>query len=65
LRKRISRIVSVITLDKFVAEHSIKPTFIKADIEGAECDMLKGAGDVLGLFAPKLAICTYHFRDGS
>jgi FkbM family methyltransferase len=58
-----SEIISVTTLDKFVAENDIKPTFIKADIEGAERDMLKGAKEALKLFAPKLAICTYHLED--
>jgi FkbM family methyltransferase len=57
-------IISITTLDKFVKENSIKHIdFIKADIEGAERDMLKGAAWVLKNFAPKLAICTYHLPD--
>jgi FkbM family methyltransferase len=56
--------IQVITLDKFVKQHNLeKVDFIKADIEGAERDMLKGAAYVLKKFAPKLAICTYHFHD--
>jgi FkbM family methyltransferase len=56
--------ITVSTLDKFVKENSIeKIDFIKADIEGAERDMLKGASYVLKTFAPKLAICTYHLPD--
>jgi hypothetical protein len=40
-----------------------KIDFIKADIEGAERDMIKGAYNVLNEFAPKLALCTYHLPD--
>ncbi|MDR2789687.1 MAG: FkbM family methyltransferase [Campylobacteraceae bacterium] len=56
--------ITITTLDKFVQENSIsRVDFIKADIEGAERDMLKGAAWVLKNFAPKLAICTYHLPD--
>jgi hypothetical protein len=56
--------IKITTLDQFVEEQGIsKIDFIKADIEGAERDMLKGAQKVLKRFAPKLAICTYHLRD--
>jgi FkbM family methyltransferase len=56
--------ISISTLDNFVREQNIKKIdFIKADIEGAERDMLRGAKNVLREFAPKLAICTYHLPD--
>jgi len=56
--------VKVTTIDEFVKENNIpKVDFIKADIEGAERDMLKGAVNVLKIFAPKLSICTYHLPD--
>jgi len=56
--------ISITTLDKFVEEHKLeKVDFIKADIEGAERDLLKGAEQVLKKFAPKLSICTYHLPD--
>jgi FkbM family methyltransferase len=56
--------ISIATLDKFAADNNInKIDFIKADIEGAERDMLAGAKNVLKEFAPKLAICTYHLPD--
>jgi FkbM family methyltransferase len=59
-----SEIISITTLDKFVEENNIERVdFIKADIEGAERDMLKGAAMTLKKFAPKLAICTYHFPE--
>jgi len=52
------------TLDSFVHENNIRGgIFIKADIEGAERNMLRGAKDVLKELAPKLSICTYHLPD--
>jgi FkbM family methyltransferase len=54
----------LITLDSFVERHDIKRVdFIKADIEGAERNMLRGAQRILREFAPKLSICTYHLPD--
>jgi FkbM family methyltransferase len=63
-RGSASEKISVTTLDKFVEENKLtRVDFIKADIEGAEREMLKGATHVLKTFAPKLAICTYHLPD--
>lgn len=57
-------VVKTTTLDKFVENQGLnRVDFIKADIEGAERDMLKGATNVLREFAPKLSICTYHLPD--
>jgi FkbM family methyltransferase len=56
--------ISVTTLDTFVSEHGLpRVDFIKADIEGSERDLLRGASRVLRDFAPKLVICTYHLPD--
>ncbi|HJJ36717.1 MAG TPA: FkbM family methyltransferase [Methanocorpusculum sp.] len=51
------------TIDTFCEEQDIRPTFIKADIEGAERLMLAGAADTLATCAPKLSLCTYHLPD--
>jgi FkbM family methyltransferase len=60
----ISEVVRITSLDKFVEENNIsKIDFIKADIEGSERDMLKGAVNVLKNFSPRLALCTYHLAD--
>lgn len=56
--------IKITTLDEFVEEENIKKlNFIKADIEGGERYLLMGAKRVLKEFAPKLAICTYHFPE--
>lgn len=53
-----------ITLDDFVQKNSIqKIDFIKADIEGAERDLLRGAEQTIKKFKPKLSIRTYHLPD--
>lgn len=56
--------VPCVTLDEFVKKNGIKKIdFIKADIEGAERNLLRGAKMILKEFAPKLALCTYHLAD--
>lgn len=56
--------VPCLTLDEFVRKNDIgKVDFIKADIEGAERRLLRGAKMILREFAPKLALCTYHLDD--
>jgi len=56
--------VASTTIDDFVRENNIERVdFIKADIEGAERKLLKGAKKVLKEFAPRLVLCTYHLDD--
>ncbi|MDR2006503.1 MAG: FkbM family methyltransferase [Acidaminococcales bacterium] len=56
--------IQAVDLDGYVHENNLpRVDFIKADIEGAERQMLKGAQNVLKEFSPKLAICTYHLPD--
>jgi FkbM family methyltransferase len=56
--------VPTITLDDFVERSGIdRVSFIKADVEGSELRLLKGAGRSLARFAPRLAIAAYHRED--
>lgn len=56
--------VPTVTIDTVVEEYKLDGVdFIKADIEGAERYMLKGAKNTLQKYGPKLAICTYHLPD--
>ena len=56
--------IDCITLDSFVKKNKInRVDFIKADIEGAERLLLKGAQQILREFAPKISICKYHLPD--
>lgn len=48
------------TLDKLFYKKGIKPDFIKADIEGGEENMLKGAQKTIAQMKPKIAITAYH-----
>ena len=59
-RKETARLT---TVDAFCEAEGVSPDFIKADIEGAERQMMKGAVETLKRDAPKISICTYHFAD--
>jgi len=59
-RKEVAKLT---TIDQYSKENNIIPTFIKADIEGSERQMLAGARKTMKKYAPKIAICTYHFPD--
>jgi hypothetical protein len=55
---------NLISLDEFAKENNLTSVdFIKADIEGFEADMLRGAAGILRKFKPKLAICAYHLEN--
>lgn len=63
-QKGTTVLAKTVTLDEWVEENGLSNVdFIKADIEGSERDLLRGAQRVLKKFKPKLAICTYHQKD--
>lgn len=51
--------VRLCSLDGYFADKT-PPTLIKADIEGAEMDLLKGASGIIRKVKPKLCMCIYH-----
>lgn len=58
------RMIKTETLDNLVSSGKIsRVDYIKADIEGAERMMLRGAINTLKVFSPKISICTYHLED--
>ena len=48
------------TIDNLFYKKNIPITYIKADVEGYELEMLEGAQQTIKAFKPKLAITTYH-----
>ena len=52
--------IEVVRLDDWVEKENIKVSFIKADIEGFEHNMLQGAANILRTQQPILSLCTYH-----
>lgn len=50
--------IETISLDAYFENRLV--SFLKADIEGAEVQMLRGASKLLAAQKPKLAVCTYH-----
>lgn len=57
-------VIDITTIDKLLETGVIpRVDYIKADIEGAERDMLRGAVNAMRDYSPKLAICTYHYAE--
>jgi FkbM family methyltransferase len=52
--------VDVVTLDSLFAEKGIRIDYLKADIEGFEENMIRGALETIRASKPKIAITTYH-----
>jgi FkbM family methyltransferase len=51
--------VRVVRLDDYLAGERM--SFLKADVEGMEMPLLRGAEGTIRKYRPKLAICVYHY----
>lgn len=52
--------VQVETIDRLFADRDRPLTYLKADLEGFELEMLAGAERTISRYRPKIAITTYH-----
>lgn len=52
--------VPIVTLDGWCRERSIRPDFIKMDLEGWETAAIRGGRNIIAEHRPRLAICLYH-----
>lgn len=60
----VEKTIQLSSIDALVENGTLpRVDYIKADIEGAERNMLRGARNTLKTFAPKLSICTYHYKE--
>jgi FkbM family methyltransferase len=48
------------TIDSIVEDYSINPKFIKADIEGAAIELIKGGRNTFKKYRPVISIAIYH-----
>ena len=55
--------VKVATLDTLFFKRDIPVSYIKADLEGHELSMLKGARETIKKHSPKIAVTTYHVAE--
>jgi FkbM family methyltransferase len=52
--------IHAVSLDSYFEEIEDKPTFIKADIEGSEGELVRGAERIISESKPRMALCIYH-----
>jgi FkbM family methyltransferase len=52
--------IKVTTIDEYVKSTGIEVDFIKADVEGFELEVLRGAENTIKKFRPKMAFTVYH-----
>lgn len=56
-----SLVVECDTLDSIVSDW--EPTYVKMDIEGSECDAIRGAQGIMTRASPIWAVCVYHLPE--
>lgn len=55
--------VALESVDHYCAEHDVAISYLKADLEGFEMSMLRGAAETIRAFKPRIAITTYHRKE--
>lgn len=55
--------VELDTIDNLFFHKNIEVNYIKADLEGFEISMLRGAEKTIAKWKPKLSITTYHYQE--
>lgn len=55
--------ISTKSIDSLFVENGEDVTYIKADVEGHETDLLKGATRTIQRNTPKISIATYHYPE--
>lgn len=55
--------IEMTTIDNICEENDIRFSYLKADLEGYEMNLLKGAAESIRKFKPKIAITTYHKKN--
>jgi FkbM family methyltransferase len=58
-----AREIAVETIDHVFADRDRPLTYLKADLEGFELEMLAGAERTIARYRPKIAITTYHHAE--
>ena len=57
--------IPIVALDQWIDENALPSLdLIKMDAEGAEIEIIEGAGRTLAQFHPRLLVQAYHLRDG-
>lgn len=57
--------IEVLPLDKLCRDRGIECSYLKADVEGFEQQLLEGAAEMIARRKPKIAITTYHGTNDS
>ncbi len=55
--------VKTVSIDEYVRQHGLNVGLIKADIEGAERELIKGARETILKYKPALLMSIYHTAD--
>jgi len=55
--------MSLRSVDSICQSQNVRPTYLKADLEGFEMSMLRGAQETIRECRPRIAITTYHQAD--